>query len=287
MTESRIPDDGNDADDSIPRGGPIYVPNMVSSLTRVSDFEASLLKELENLNADLNSDSIEASMDSVTKVNLLKAYGDHVPVIFPEVVLCVEVMKKAGQYDPSGYFLIENVFCNDLRDSKAIDYSEPILDWFRNSKDEAIAKWESVVAGELQKKQKLSLGSTISSQLPCFSAVEMSKTRFCDLRLQIWGGYLYCHQGNCKHLVMIRDMRLIHPNDAQNWRVYPIVTFQLKERFKKCSVCKIYRAEKVTLDDKWTKKNPCYFCKNCYYLLHYANGSLLYDEFSVFDYCHE
>ncbi|XP_057490973.1 snRNA-activating protein complex subunit-like [Actinidia eriantha] len=263
------------------------------------------------------------SMDSVTKVNLLKAYGDHVPVIYPEVVLCVEVynikknnqvkaqemlvlgcqfltelrdkiycvtdqvMKKAGQYDPSGYFLIENVFCNDLKDSKAIDYSEPILDWFRNSKDEAIAKWELIVAGELQKQQKLFLGSTISSQLSCFRVVERSKTCFCDLRLRIGGGYLYCHQGNCEHSVVIRDMRLIHPNDAQNWKVYPIVMFQLQERFKKCSVCKIYRAEKVTVDDKWAKKNPCYFCKNCYYLLHYANGSLLYDEFSVFDYFHE
>ena len=94
-------------------------------------------------------------------------------------------------------------------------------------------------------------------------------------------------QGDCKHVIVVRDMRLIHPEDVQNRATYPITTFQLKLRFRKCSVCKIYRAEKVTVDDKWAPMNPCYFCKNCYYMLHYANGALLYDEFSVYDYHHE
>ena len=93
-------------------------------------------------------------MDSVTKVNLLKVHGDHALVIYPEIVRCVEVktqkmlvwgfqyltelrdkiccvtdqiMHKADNFDPSGYFLIENVFCHDLGDSKAIDYSEPTI----------------------------------------------------------------------------------------------------------------------------------------------------------------
>ncbi|KAL7262406.1 hypothetical protein ACSBR1_000726 [Camellia fascicularis] len=247
---------------------------------------------------------------------------DHVPVIYPEIVLCIEVynnkkiwvktqellvlgrqplmelrdkiycltdqvMHKAGEHEPSGYFLIEDVFCNDLRDSKARDYSEPKLNWLRNSKDEALEKWEWIVSGELQKKQKEHLGSAMASQLPCFRSVEMNKTRFCDLRFQVGAGYVYCHQGDCKHIVVVRDMRLIHSKDVQNRMVYPIITFQLKERFKKCSVCKICRAEKMTVDDKWAAENPCCFCKNCYYMLHYANGLLLYEEFSVYDYLHE
>ncbi|KAL7245461.1 hypothetical protein ACSBR2_000735 [Camellia fascicularis] len=153
---------------------------------------------------------------------------DHVPVIYPEIVLCIEVynnkkiwvktqellvlgrqplmelrdkiycltdqvIHKAGEHEPSGYFLIEDVFCNDLRDSKARDYSEPILNWLRNSKDEALEKWEWIVSGELQKKQKEHLGSAMASQLPCFRSVEMNKTRFCDLRFQVGAGYVYCH----------------------------------------------------------------------------------------------
>lgn len=79
-------------------------------------------------------------------------------------------------------------------------------------------------------------------------------------------------------------MRLIHPDDVQNQAAYPLLTFQLRMRLQKCSVCKIYKAEKMTVDDKWAPENPCYFCDLCYYMLHYVNGSLLYDDFSVYDY---
>lgn len=46
--ESGAADDGGvDQNVSVPRGGPIYVPDMVGSLTRVSDFELSLVRELQ------------------------------------------------------------------------------------------------------------------------------------------------------------------------------------------------------------------------------------------------
>ncbi|XP_042982400.1 snRNA-activating protein complex subunit isoform X2 [Carya illinoinensis] len=249
--------------------------------------------------------------------------GEHSAVPYPEVVLCVEVyhssrkwvktqeflvlghqtltelrdkiycstdqvMLKAGQHDPSGYFLVEDVFFNDLRDPSAIDYSEPIFDWLRNSKDEALKKWESITTGELQQKQKAIVGDVTGLQLPQFKAVDMHTTRFCDIRFRLGAGYLYCHQGDCKHSIVIRDMRLIHPEDVHNRGGYPIVLFQIKSRVQKCDVCKIYRATKVTVDDKWAQKNPCYFCKDCYFLLHYGKDeSLLYNDFSVYDYQHD
>ncbi|KAK4772037.1 hypothetical protein SAY86_013812 [Trapa natans] len=247
---------------------------------------------------------------------------EHIPVQYPEVVLSVEVyhhsrkfkvqeflvlgrqtltelrdkiycisdhiMEKAGVNHPSGYFLIEDVFCNDLRDPSAIDYSKPILEWLDNSRDEALQKWEYILTGELQQKQKAVMGESSNLQLPQFKAVEMQNTRLCDLTFQLGAGYLYCHQGDCKHSIVIRDMRLLHPDDVQNRAAYPIVTFQLKTRGTKCFVCKIYRPTKVTLDDKWAPQNPCYFCDKCYFLLHYSkDNTLLYDDFSVFDYHHD
>lgn len=193
-----------------------------------------------------------------------------------DVICCLtdQVMQKAGQYDPSGYFLIEDVFYNDLRHPSAIDYSEPIFNWLRNSKNEAVKKWECIINGELQQKQKALLGSVSTSHLPHFKAVDMHKARFCDVRFRLGAGYLYCHQGDCKHTIVIRDMRLIHPEDVQSWAAYPIVTFQLKQRSQKCSVCKIYMAAKVTVDDKWAQDNPCYFCDYCYSLLHSKDGNL-------------
>lgn len=94
-------------------------------------------------------------------------------------------------------------------------------------------------------------------------------------------------QGDCKHTIVIRDMRLIHQEDVQNQAAYPIVIFQLKPRTQKCSVCRIYRAKKVAVDDKWAQENPCYFCDYCYSLLHSGDGISPYENCSVYDYIHD
>ncbi|WZZ10432.1 hypothetical protein YC2023_096353 [Brassica napus] len=197
-----------------------------------------------------------------------------------------QVMEKAGKYDPSGYFLIEDIFHNDLRNRKAADYSKPILNWLWNSKDEALKKWEGIITGELQQKQRTALGVTKAMDLPRFGSAEMQSTRFCDLRFRLGASYLYCHQGDCKHMIVIRDMRLSHPEDVQNRAAYPRLIYQLKTRPQKCSVCKIYRASKVVLDDKWGNENQCYYCDICFGHLHNEGGPL-YCDVPVFDYVYE
>lgn len=198
-----------------------------------------------------------------------------------------KIMKSAKKHDPSGYFLIEDIFYNDLREAGAIDYSKPILDWLRESKKTAHEKWECITSGALLPKEKEYLGSGSGPKMPQFKARSMQKTRFCDISFRLGAGYLYCHQGECKHLIVIRDMRLIHPEDVQNRAAYPLILFQSKLRFQKCSCCKIFKAVKVTTDDKWAPENPCYFCDVCYYMLHYKDDQLLYEEFDVFDYIHD
>ncbi|KAG4967959.1 hypothetical protein JHK87_033610 [Glycine soja] len=121
---------------------------------------------------------------------------EHLPVLYPEVVLSVErftimferiqellilggqtltalrdkifcstnqVMHKVGQHDPSSYFLIEDVLCPDLRDPSTIDLTRPILDWLRDSKELAQKKWEYIITEELQKKQKVIMGEKFAS----------------------------------------------------------------------------------------------------------------------------
>ncbi|MED6216072.1 hypothetical protein PIB30_004100 [Stylosanthes scabra] len=435
--ESSVPE-ALDCDLSIPRGGPIYVPNMVSPPTTVPQFENSIVSELKNLEAELSqdvnrisdddvsvddlkiftedelmdmslkevfegtennencpppsdqskmggdekrsrkkrkgtnnpileSDCIEKveqivrikqrqeedkesarlhsfnpsckinetikpgrnermrSLRSTNYTNKVSAAGlqQHIPVTFPEVLLSVEVyhnvrqcvksqellvlgqqnltelrdkiycsmdqvMQKAGQYDPSGYFLIEDVFYTDLRDPSAIDYTKPILDWLRNSKEEVQKKWEYIITGKLHEKKKAIMGEVSASNLPRFASIEMQRIRFSDLRFRLGAGYLYFHQGNCTHTIVIRDMRLFHTDDVHNRAVYPIITFQLKTVFKKCGVCKIFRATKVTADDKWAPQNPCYFCDECFLLLHFnEDGSQRYEGFLEYDYNHD
>eukprot|EP01018_Ginkgo_biloba_P025720 Gb_05446 [translate_table: standard] len=156
-----------------------------------------------------------------------------------------QLMQKAEQHVPSGYFLIENVFYNDLRDPMAIDYSSPIIDWVRNKKDEALEKWKAITAAGFKKKQRALLQSSSQfDRLPFFRAVDMAATCFADLRFRLGIRYLYCHQGDCTHGIVIRDMRLIHPEDVQNKAAYPLLTFQPRVRHRKCTICDIYRAKK-------------------------------------------
>ncbi|KAI9088670.1 hypothetical protein K1719_029784 [Acacia pycnantha] len=264
------------------------------------------------------------SLRSTSSSKKVKSVGlqENIPVPYPEVVLTVEVhhnvrkfvktqellllggqtltalrdnifcsmnqvMEKAGQHDPSGYFLIEDVFYVDMRDPSAIDYTIPIFDWLRNSKEEAHKKWECIITGELKQKQKAIMGEASAQHLPRLTAVDMQKIRVCDIRFRLGAGFLYCHQGDCSHTLVIRDMRLIHPDDVHNRAAYPIVTFQLKFRFQKCRVCKIFRATKITVDDKWTPENPCYFCDECFSLHMAEDGYLQYAEFHEYDYHHD
>ncbi|GJM92113.1 hypothetical protein PR202_ga08544 [Eleusine coracana subsp. coracana] len=263
---------------------------------------------------------------------------EHRPVAHPEVILCVEVyekrygsvksqeflvlgsqfltdlrdsiycltdnlMKRAGQHDHSGYFLIEDTFYNDTRHYSATDYSKPILDWLQNSSEEVSEKWDAITSGVLKKRQKdLLRGLSISNVpefksggckgfvfLTCSSGLVLGTSTVISRSFpyipDIYHRLLF--QGNCKHMIVIRDMRLIHPDDTQNQADYPLPTFQLQRRLQKCSVCQIYAATKMTVDDKWALNNPCYFCIKCYYLLHYKeDGSLLYHH-TVYDYIQE
>ncbi|KAI3723605.1 hypothetical protein L2E82_35335 [Cichorium intybus] len=227
---------------------------------------------------------------SLVKTQEILVLGRQLLTELRDKIYCLtdEIMKLTKKHDQSGYFLIEDIFYNDLRESNSIDYSKPILDWLRESEKIAVEKWESIISGELQQKQKEILGSESGGpKLPFLKPRQMQATRFCDLIFRLGAGYLYCHQGDCKHLMVIRDMRLIHKEDVQNRAAYPLIMFQTKLRFHKCSICKIYKATKVTVDDKWTPENPCYFCGICYYMLHYSNNQLIYNDFKVFDYIHD
>lgn len=44
---------------------------------------------------------------------------------------------------------------------------------------------------------------------PPYSQSKMEDTRFADLTVKVGFPYLYCHQGDCEHLVIITDVRLV------------------------------------------------------------------------------
>eukprot|EP00850_Spirogloea_muscicola_P023688 SM000378S14276 [mRNA] locus=s378:67686:71323:- [translate_table: standard] len=179
-----------------------------------------------------------------------------------DAIICQadRVMRLNGIAVPSGYFVIEDVFYNDLREAEAEDYSAAVRDW-RASQAEA---WDGAPPRP-------------------WAAKDMHATTFADLRLRVGALYLYCHQGDCKHIVSFLDVRRLHQQDPQQSSAYPVVLHKPKYWLRRCSVCHRHTAEKVTIDDKLAPERVSLFCEPCYFNLHYSkDGELLYDDFSVY-----
>ena len=117
----------------------------------------------------------------------------------------------------------------------------------------------------------------------------MENTKFNDINLRLGSHYLYCHQGDCEHCIIVTDMRLINPKkDCMNEYAYPVCIYKQILKRQKCGVCDMYPAVYVTYGDKYTTHNPFFFCKRCWHAFHYdKNGRLLYSDFKVFDYIHD
>lgn len=196
-----------------------------------------------------------------------------------------ELARKSNLDTKSSFFLIEDVFYNDLRDPNAKDYSQPILQWAAESR-EATERWNKDLGSN--PRAVIPAIHSETGQLPDFRDSSMEYTRFYDLHLRVGAQYLYCHQGDCKHKVVVRDIRRAHAKDVQDVAAYPVLKWHARVRHRKCSICNIYQARKVTYEDKLAPACPTFFCEQCYYLLHYnKDGCLLYNDFKVYDYYHE
>ncbi|XP_048583981.1 snRNA-activating protein complex subunit 3 isoform X2 [Nematostella vectensis] len=77
----------------------------------------------------------------------------------------------------SGFFFIEEVFYNDMRDPSCKDYSALIKDW---SKENGVG---------------------------IFTSQKMETKRFDELVVRLGYPYVYCHQGDCEHLIIFTDLR--------------------------------------------------------------------------------
>lgn len=98
------------------------------------------------------------------------------------------------------------------------------------------------------------------------------ETRLADVPFKLHVPYLYCHQGNCEHVMVFTDVRLMR-TECESAPMFPFITLEAKRNQAKCQICEIFYAEFVTqstsLNDFRVPYNPCRFCKNCFTPLHY------------------
>ncbi|XP_074851026.1 snRNA-activating protein complex subunit 3 [Carettochelys insculpta] len=156
----------------------------------------------------------------------------------------------------SAFFYFEGMFYNDKRYPECRDLSRTIIEW-SESLDRGY--------GNLQ-------------------AAKMEDYTFNDLSIKVGFPYLFCHQGDCEHIIIITDIRLVHQDDCLDRTLYPLLIKKHWLWTRKCFVCKTYTARWVTNEDSLAPEDPCFFCDVCFQMLHYdAEGNKL-GEFLAYPY---
>ncbi|KAK5865610.1 hypothetical protein PBY51_019867 [Eleginops maclovinus] len=195
--------------------------------------------------------------------------GSHTLAELRDAICCVSDLQVCGEFSntpdmapdfiskdhfKSSFFYFEGVFYNDMRYPECQDISITTIEWARDR------------------------------NFPPYTQAKMEDTRFVDLKVKVGFPYLYCHQGDCEHLVIITDIRLTHKNDCLDKKLYPLLTHKHRVVTTKCAVCHIYIGRWLTTNDQFAPSNPCTFCEKCFRMLHYDTEGEKLGEFQAFPY---
>ncbi|XP_060914049.1 snRNA-activating protein complex subunit 3 [Labrus mixtus] len=193
----------------------------------------------------------------------LRMTGTHSLAELKDAICCVSDLQVCGEFSntpdmapdfiskdhfKSAFFFFEGVFYNDMRFPECQDISTTTIEWAK------------------------------ARNFPPYSQAKMEDTRFADLKVKVGFPYLYCHQGDCEHLVIITDVRLAHMNDCLDKKLYPLLTHKHRLITQKCAVCHVFIGRWFTTNDQFSPSDPCLYCDKCFRMLHYdAQGNKLGD----------
>ncbi|XP_043746597.1 snRNA-activating protein complex subunit 3 isoform X2 [Cervus elaphus] len=225
----------------------------------------------------------ENSADMIEEGELILSHKEHKPyqtmlvlgsqklTELRDSICCVSDLQIGGEFSntpdqapeniskdlyKSAFFYFEGTFYNDKRYPECRDLSRTIIEW-SESHDRGYGK---------------------------FQTAKMEDFTFNDLYIKVGFPYLYCHQGDCEHVVVITDIRLVHHDDCLDKTLYPLLIKKHWLWTRKCFVCKMFTARWVTNNDSFAPQDPCFFCDVCFRMLHYdAEGNKL-GEFLAYPY---
>ncbi|KII66027.1 snRNA-activating protein complex subunit 3 [Thelohanellus kitauei] len=171
----------------------------------------------------------------------------------------------------SGFFFINNVFYNDMRDPSNIEYSKEIFDWISKQDKKDVEPFRY------------------------YTTSRMEGIRFSDLKLRLGYPYIYMHQFNCEHIISFEDLRY----NANYSAVYKGATYKpesairvsrtWRKLIKKCVIfaqciqqgwCIYHRW--MTRKDMLAFTDPSYFCDRCFDYLHYDENHKKVAEFKAY-----
>ncbi|XP_030644073.1 snRNA-activating protein complex subunit 3 [Chanos chanos] len=196
----------------------------------------------------LGSQKLTDLRDAICCVNDLQVFGE-----FSETPNMVPQFISKDHYK-SAFFFFEGTFFNDMRFPECRDISETTREWAK------------------------------TYDFPEFHTARMEDTVFYDLKVKVGYPYLYCHQGDCEHIVILTDVRLAHRDDCLDSKHYPLLTHKHRVVTRKCSVCHLYISRWVTTNDALAPMNPCLFCDQCFRMFHYDKDGNKLGDFKAYSY---
>ncbi|XP_075979753.1 proximal sequence element A Pbp49 [Anticarsia gemmatalis] len=147
----------------------------------------------------------------------------------------------AKEVFPSGFLFINNVFYVDTREG-CIDYSEPIRKWARERKK----------------------GN--------FPKMDMCQVRLDELVLKLGYPEVYVHQGNCEHVFVFSEVRLLHASDPLRFSNYPCSTSIAQNQTVYCTTCAEFSAKWIVVGSDRVPFDPGFFCDTCFKQYMYIDG---------------
>ncbi|XP_066535742.1 snRNA-activating protein complex subunit 3 [Hoplias malabaricus] len=229
---------------SVPEGEIILVFNIVYPVL----FERFKYKRAYQTLRVLGSQRLTELRDAICCVSDLQVFGEFSsnPDIVPQFI--------SKDHYKSAFFFFEGTFFNDMRFPECRDISRVTREW------------------------------TKTHDFPEFKTAKMEDTSFYDLRMKVGYPYLYCHQGDCEHVVILTDVRLVHRDDCLDRTLYPLLTHKHRVVTRKCSVCHLYISRWITMNNALAPMEPCLFCDQCFRKFHYDEHGNKLGDFQAYAY---
>ncbi|TYZ64068.1 hypothetical protein PybrP1_002670 [[Pythium] brassicae (nom. inval.)] len=183
-----------------------------------------------------------------------------------DLVVCAFDQRLGDHARHSKLVYFGGAFYADRRSPESLDYADEIRTWVAASP-----------------ARRATYGGATGSG----ASLAMETAAFRDLPLQIDVPGVYIHQGECEHLLRIRDARLPHDLDAPSrGGAFPLrLPNPLARALRSCFVCQQYSAKYICYGDRLGIADPMFFCERCYRVAHFdRDGALVYRDFQSFPY---
>ncbi|KAK6634330.1 hypothetical protein RUM43_011730 [Polyplax serrata] len=105
-----------------------------------------------------------------------------------------------------------------------------------------------------------------------FETAEMHKTRIDSLKVRLGRPYVYLHQGNCEHIILFSDIRLLDSSDPNRFSLFPKIHCTGRLYGKHCMMCSDFYARWLVVGNERLTHDKAYLCNKCFISYNYVNG---------------